>query len=208
MRAGCLCAAQDLLSRRFGQGNLGVEWDTPCPGSNSRARCAPEGDEMLQQRLHGYGRSKILNCRRSWLTQVLCVLIMRKLVARKKSARRALFPQIVSLHTKRDPGAINGLGPVSIRKIVVWLAQLDTRLRYSNASIDTVICRFTEQEVQEEAPTTFFSIMDATSSSVKPASRRIARECSPSRGGMRRISAGVSEKRAEGRACLILPSLG
>ena len=147
------------------------------------------------------------NCRRPWLTQILAS-DYAKLVARKKSARRALFPQIVSLHTKRDPGAINGLGPVSIRKIVVWLAQLDTRLRYSNASIDTVICRFTEHEVQEEVPTTFFSIMEATSSSVKPASCRIARECSPSRGGMRWISAGVSEKRAEGRACLILPSLG
>ena len=66
----------------------------------------------------------------------------------------------------------------------------------------------TEQEVQEEVPTIFFSIMVATSSSVKPASRRIACECSLSRGGMRWISAGVSEKRAEGRACLILPSLG
>jgi hypothetical protein len=95
---------------------------------------------MFQPRLRGYGRSR-LELPPFVVDQILAS-DYAKLVARKKSVRRALLPQIMSLHTRRDLGAIIGLGPVSIRKIEVWLAQQDTRLRYPNESIDTVICRF------------------------------------------------------------------
>jgi hypothetical protein len=95
---------------------------------------------MLQQRLRGYGRSRLELP--PFVVDQIIASDYAKLVARKKSVRKALLAQIVSLHTRRDLGAIIGLGPVSIRKIEVWLAQLDTRLRYPNESIDTVICRF------------------------------------------------------------------
>lgn len=108
---------------------------------------------MLQQRLRGYGRSR-LELPPIVVDQILAS-DYAKLVARKKSVRRALLPQIVSLHTRRDLGAIIGLGPVSIRKIEVWLAQLDTRLRYPNESIDMVICGFKPRSLSrfgEQAP--------------------------------------------------------
>lgn len=95
---------------------------------------------MFEQRMRGYGRSR-LELPLFVVDQILAS-DYAKLVARKRSVRRALLPQIVSLHTKRDLGAIKGLGPVSIRKIEVWLARLDTRLRNPNESIDTAICRF------------------------------------------------------------------
>ena len=103
MRAGCLCAAQDLLSRRFGQGNLGVEWDTPCPGSNSRARCAPEGDDMLQPRLRGYGQSRLELP--SLVVDQILASDYAKLVARTKSVQRTLFHRSCPC----TPGAISAL---------------------------------------------------------------------------------------------------
>jgi hypothetical protein len=103
-------------------------------------RNTTESEKMFQQRLRGYGRSRLELP--SFVVDQILASDYAKLVARKKSVRRALLPQIVSLHTKRDLGAINGLGPASIRRIEIWLAQLDTRLRNPNESIDTVICRF------------------------------------------------------------------
>jgi hypothetical protein len=61
---------------------------------------------------------------------------------------------------------------------------------------------------QDGTPTTLFSIKEAMSASLKPTSCSTARECSPNRGGMRWIAAGLSENRVEGRACRISPSVG
>ena len=95
---------------------------------------------MLQQRLRGYGRSRLELP--SHVVDQLVASDYAKLVARGTPIRRVLLPQIVSLHTKKDLEAIDGLGATLLRKIEVWLAQHDTRLRKPNESIDAVICRF------------------------------------------------------------------
>ena len=108
---------------------------------------------MLQPRLRGYGQSRLELP--SLVVDQILASDYAKLVARTKSVQRTLFPQIVSLHTRRDLGAIDGLGPISIRRIEVWLARFDTRLRYPNESIDTVICGFKPKSLSrfEEQPT-------------------------------------------------------
>jgi len=108
---------------------------------------------MFQPSPRGYGRSRLELP--SFVVDQILASDYAKLVARKRSVCRVLLPQIVSLHTKKDLGAIIGLGPSSIRKIEVWLAQLDTRLRNPNESIDTVICRFKPRSLSrfgEQAP--------------------------------------------------------
>src|SRR5215470_10029211 len=95
---------------------------------------------MLQRRSRGYGQPKLKLP--SLVVEQIIASGYAKLVARDMLVRRTLLPQIVSLHTRQDLGAIIGLGPASIRRIEIWLSRLDTRLRYPNESIDTVICGF------------------------------------------------------------------
>lgn len=90
--------------------------------------------------MRGYGRER-LDLPPTVVDHILASDYAR-LVARRRSVRRALFPQIVSLHSKRDLARIEGLNAVTIRKIEIWLIQHGTRLRRSRESIDVVICNF------------------------------------------------------------------
>jgi hypothetical protein len=56
--------------------------------------------------------------------------------------RHAFLPEIVSLHTRKELAAIDGLGPVGIRHIQRWLRQQGRRLRRRDESLDAVICGF------------------------------------------------------------------
>lgn len=96
--------------------------------------------KMLQHRLRAYGRER-LELSLAVINQVLESEYAR-LVARPRSVRMALFPQIVSLHTKADLDQLDGLGTASVRKLEIWLAQHGTRLRRPHESIDAVICNF------------------------------------------------------------------
>jgi hypothetical protein len=104
----------------------------------------PEMDDlsqMPQQRMRGYGRE------RPELSPLVINRILAsdyaRLVARPRSVRMALFPQIVSLHSKADLDELYGLNAVLIRKIEIWLVQHRTRLRRPRESVDAVICNFT-----------------------------------------------------------------
>jgi len=96
--------------------------------------------KMLQQRLRGYGRER-LDLSPAVVNRILESDYAR-LVARPRSIRMTLFPQIMSMHTKDDLDQLEGLGTASIRKIEIWLAQHSTRLRRPHESIDAVICNF------------------------------------------------------------------
>lgn len=96
--------------------------------------------QMSQLRMRGYGRER-LELSLSVINQMLASDYAR-LVARPRSIRIALFPQIVSLHTKVDLDRLYGLNAVLIRKIEIWLIQHRTRLRRPRESIDAVICNF------------------------------------------------------------------
>ena len=132
---------------------------------------------MFQQRLRGYGRSK-LELPSSVVDQ-LVASDYANLVARRASVRRALLPQIVSLHTRKDLGAIDGLGSALIRKIEVWLAQHGTRLRRPSESIDAVICHFRPHSLSRFGAKACFKLSESAthdgSNNLAPVAPRVFR---------------------------------
>jgi hypothetical protein len=107
------------------------------PAAGPGIECLPQ---TLQLRMRGYGRERLE------LSPLLVNRILAsdyaRLVARPRSVRMALFPQIVSLHSKAELDELYGLNAVLIRKIEVWLVQHRTRLRRPRESVDAVICNF------------------------------------------------------------------
>lgn len=64
------------------------------------------------------------------------------LVVGRALNRRVFLPEIISLHTRKELRAINGIGSAGINRIEAWLRDQGYRLRQRGESLDAVICGF------------------------------------------------------------------